>query len=394
MSRLERAKRAVALVFLLNGLALASWMSRLPAVRRELDLSPGDLGLLLVALSAGTVLALPSSGPIVARLGPARTVVTGAVLTSGGMVALGSAVALGSTPLAAAALFGYGAGTSSWDVAMNVEAADVERRLGRAVMPRFHAGFSVGTVLGALAGAASAALGIPLVSQLSVTAVAVLLLATGAVPRFLAPAAPSASPGPDRPRAREALTAWRERRTVMIGLVVMAFALAEGIANDWLAIALVDGLDASPATGALGFAAFVSAMTVGRFVGGAVTDRLGRVRTLQLTGGLAAVGVALVVTAPSVPVALAGALLWGLGASLGFPLGMTAAGDDPARSAARVAVVSSIGYLAFLGGPPLLGAVGEVVGVQTALLVAVGAAGAGAVLAPAVRRLEVGAGAR
>jgi predicted MFS family arabinose efflux permease len=375
----ERAKVAVSIVFVLNGLAFASWVSRVPAIRDGLDLTPGRIGLLLLCLSAGTAVALPLSGAVVGRLGPARTVAVSSVVVAAGLVVMALGLAAASVPLVALGMLGYGVGTSSWDVAMNVEAADVERRLGRTIMPRFHAGFSAGTVTGALVGAACARVGIGLPAQLVGTVVVVLVV----VPLTTRSFTPVVPVHEDDERAPGVLAAWREPRTLMIGLVVLAFALAEGIANDWVALALVDGYAASESVAATGFALFVSAMTVGRLFGGSLVERIGRVATLRLTGVLVALGVVVVVWSPGLPGAMAGAVLWGVGASLGFPLGMSAAGDDHLRSAARVSVVSSIGYAAFLGGPPFVGLLADSFGVRQAVVVAAVAGLAGAALAGA-----------
>jgi fucose permease len=378
---LERAKVAVSVVFVVNGLAFASWVARVPAVRDTLGLSPGRVGLLLLAVSAGTVVALPLSGLVVGRLGPARTVAAGVLASAVGLLGLAGGLALESVPAVAAGLFCYGVGTSSWDVAMNVEGADVERRLARTVMPRFHAGFSLGTVLGAGTGAACARAGVPLQVQLAVTAAGVVVAGLLAVRAFL----PVSVAGSGSGGRAGVLAAWREPRTLLIGLLVCAFALCEGIANDWLALSLVDGYDADQAVGAIGYGAFVTAMTLGRVVGGSFVERYGRVATLRVTGVLGAAGVLAVVASPGVAGAMAGAVLWGLGASLGFPLGMSAAADDEAGAAARVSVVSSIGYAAFLGGPPLVGLLADAVEVHRAILVALVAAVVGLLVAAVAR---------
>jgi MFS family permease len=377
----ERAKVAVSVVFVVNGLAFASWAARVPAIRDTLGLTPGQVGLLLLSVSAGTLTALPLSGLVVGRLGPARTVVAAVLVAAAGLLVLAAGLATASVPAVAVGLLGYGAGSSSWDVAMNVEGADVERRLGRTVMPRFHAGFSLGTVLGAGVGAACARAGVPLEAQLAVTVAGILAAGILATRPFL-PVSAAAAGGGGRAGV---LAAWREPRTLLIGLLVCAFALCEGIANDWLALSLVDGYDATQAVGAVAFGTFVTAMTLGRLVGGSFVERYGRVATLRATGVLVMAGVLAVVTSPGVPGALAGAVLWGLGASLGFPLGMSAAGDEETRAAARVSVASSIGYTAFLGGPPLVGLLADHVGVHRAVLVALGAAAVGLLVARAAR---------
>ena len=144
--------------------------------------------------------------------------------------------------------------------------------------------------------------------------------------------------------------------------------------------------------GALGFGVFVTMMTTGRALGTMVIDRLGRVTTLRLSALAAGIGIVLVVVGPWLPVAIIGGVLWGAGAALGFPLGMSAAADDPAWSAPRLGVVTSIGYLAFLAGPPLVGFVADGVGVRRAVSVVLVALVLIAVLAPVERPLEPAGG--
>ncbi len=367
---LERSKVAVSVAFIANGVAFAGWLSRAPALRAELDLSTAGFGLLLLCLSGAAVVALPLSGPLVHRLGPARAVALGTagVVTGGLVLALG--LHGGSRWLAGVGLVLSGLGTSTWDVAQNVEGADVERRLGRTLMPRLHAGFSIGTIAGAGLGAAAAALGVSVAVQVLATMALVAVAMVPAVRWFLPAELPAAQTGG---ASAAALRAWREPRTLLIGLIMLGFGFTEGSANDWLAIAAVDGYGASDALGAVTFGAFVAAMTVGRLAGGSALERWGRVPVLRATCACALAGLLLVVFGGSLPVALAGTLLWGVGASLGFPIGMSAAADDPVRAAVRVSVASSIGYGAFLAGPPLIGFLAGRVGVLHALLVVFGA---------------------
>ena len=378
----ERAKVAVAASFALNGFAFASWIARVPAARDRLSLSEAGLGLLLLCMSAGSVLALPATGALVHRFGPARTALGGGALVVAGLLVLSAGLTTAVVPLAGLGLFLGGAGIGVWDVSMNVEGADVEQRLGRAVMPRFHAGFSLGTVAGALVGAGAAASGVSLAAQLVVTAVLVVAGLTAATRSFL----PVRDLVDGEPRAGSGVgRAWRERRTLLIGLLVLAFAFAEGTANDWLALALVDGYGVSGAVAAVGFGVFVAAMTVARMVGTSLLDRYGRVAVLRATAAAVGVGVLLFVFSPTVPLALTGAVLWGLGAALGFPVGMSAAADEPERAAARVSVVSAIGYTAFLAGPPLIGFLAEDTGILRALLVVLGVLVAGTLAVGAAR---------
>jgi fucose permease len=151
--------------------------------------------------------------------------------------------------------------------------------------------------------------------------------------------------------------------------MVLAFALTEGVANDWLALALIDGYDVEDWVGVAGFAVFVTAMTTGRLLGTTLLDRFGRVPVLRATALAGIVGVLLVVLGGSAPVVVLGIVVWGLGASLGFPVGMSAGADDPLRAARRVATISTIGYAAFFAGPPVIGWVADHVGTLDALLV-------------------------
>jgi fucose permease len=363
MSASVPARNAVATAFIVNGLLFASLVSRVPDLRSGLHLSNSGLGLLLLAIAAGSLLALPSTGWLITRTSAGAVVRAGTALCAVGLVvaALGAAV-LSTVPLAALGLFTYGIGTGMWDVSMNVEGAEVERGLGRSVMPRFHAGFSLGTIAGAGVGVAVTAVGAPMLLHLGVVSVVGAAIAARGTRAFL--------PAVHHPEADTSSgSAWREPRTIVVGLMILCFAVAEGSANDWLSLALIDGYDVEHWVGVAGYAVFVTAMTVGRMSGTVVLDRFGRARVLWATAAAAAIGVVLVVVGDHVLLVVLGILVWGLGASLGFPVGMSAAADEAARAAARVSVVSTIGYAAFLAGPPLLGALGDRVGTLHALLV-------------------------
>jgi predicted MFS family arabinose efflux permease len=244
---------------------------------------------------------------------------------------------------------------------MNVHGAIVERHLGRAIMPRFHAGFSVGTVAGALGGVAMVALGVSVTAHLAIVALTAAIGVPIAVKGFLRdPEADGRrSPASDGRTARGSLGAWRERRTLLIGVFVLALAFAEGTGNDWISLAMIDGHQAQPAVGTLAFAVFLAAMTAGRWFGPQLLDEHGRIPVLRTTLVVAIVGLLLFTLGPSTEIAFVGALLWGAGISLGFPVGMSAGADDPSLAAARVGVISSIAYCAFLAGPPLIGLIAQ-----------------------------------
>ncbi|MGY1841841.1 MULTISPECIES: MFS transporter [unclassified Modestobacter] len=385
-AQVRAATRATYVAFIGAGFAFASWAARIPQVRTRLDLDPAGLGLVLLAIAAGSVIALPLSGPVIARLGSRRTVTLMAGLLTVALVIVAVAPLIGVLPLVLG-LFVMGFANGAWDVGMNVQGAVVERHLDRAVMSRFHAGFSLGTVIGALGGAAMVALDVPVTAHLLGVAVVVAVVVPPAVRGFVPDV--EDTPGGERPAEPGGVLArWREPRTLLIGLFVLAFAFAEGTANDWISIALIDGYGASPAVGTLSFAVFLAAMTAARWVGPPLLDRYGRVPLVRALAGLAVVGLLLFVFGPNTGVAFAGALLWGAGTSLGFPVGMSAAADDPAHAATRVSVVASIGYCAFLAGPPLIGFLGHELSVLRALtvvavLLAVATAIAGTLREPA-----------
>ena len=377
--RVTAATRVTYGAFIGAGFAIASWASRIPQVRQHLGLTPAALGLVLLAMAAGSVIALPISGFIIHWLNTRLTVTVMAVLVAAALAIVGLGYLVGVVPVVIG-LFLFGFANGAWDVAMNVQGADVEQHLGRAIMPRFHAGFSLGTVAGALLGAAMVALSIPVTAHLIAVAVIVVGVVPLMVRRFLPDAGPPrAAPrprsrpdraaGPDLTAVRRPslLSRWREPRTLLVGLFVLAFAFSEGTGNDWIGVALIDGHHAPPAVGTLGFAVFLTAMTTGRWIGPGLLDRYGRVVVVRALALVAVIGLILFVFSPTVALAFPGALLWGAGTSLGFPVGMSAAADEPAAAAGRVSVVASIGYCAFLGGPPLIGFLGSHEGVLHAL---------------------------
>ena len=365
MTRLIDARNAVGLSFFLNGATFATWVSRLPEIRHRLDLTNGELGVVLLAGSIGSILALTCAGAIIARVGAATAVRAGVTVDTIGMAGIAvGAVVLDSAPAVAVALFVWGVGMGLWDVSMNVEGAGVEHRMERNIMPRFHALFSLGSVVGAGLGSLMTRTEVPMIAVLPVAAVLIFASVQATTGAFLPREVEELEHAP----RGMVLAAWREPRTLLIGLMVLALALTEGSANDWLAIALVDGHGVAAWMGVAGFAVFVSAMTTGRFLGATLLDRFGRAATLWGTMALAAVGVLLVVYGANAALIVTGIVLWGVGASLGFPVGMSAAADDPVRAPARVSVVSTIGYTAFLTGPPVLGFIGDRVGALHALL--------------------------
>jgi MFS family permease len=387
------ATAATYTAFIGSGFAFASWASRIPQVSHRLHLNPGTLGLVLLAVAAGSLLALPLSGPVVTRFGSAATVRVMSVLLGAGLATAAVGSLVGVVPVVVGLLL-LGFANGAWDVAMNVQGTVVERRLGRSVMSRFHAGFSLGTVAGALLGAAMVELGVPVAAHLAAVALAVAAAVSWSARRFIPDHDGEAEPvGRGGPARSGALTAWREPRTLLVGVFVLAFAFAEGTGNDWIGVATIDDRHVAAPIGTLAFATFLAAMTAGRWVGPGLLDRYGRVPVVRALAVVGIAGALLFVLGPSPVYAFAGALLWGCGASLGFPVGMSAGGDDPRRAAARVSVIASIGYCAFLAGPPVIGFLGDRVTVLRALLLVALLFGLAALVAANVRPPRPGAAA-
>jgi MFS family permease len=358
-------------VFACCGVASASMAARIPAISLALGLTTAEVGVLLTAVAVGSIVGLLLSGHLVATFGARKTLFV-AFLTAAAAIAVASvAIAVfGSFVASFAALIVFGAAFGTSDVAMNVSGAANERAIGRSIMPMYHGFFSIGTIAGAGIGTVAEALHVPL--QLHITVIAVLIAAAVVIAlRSLgSEAAPENADGePHAPSTwRTRLSIWRDPRTILIGLIVLGFAFTEGSSNDWLSYAMVHGHGTSAATGALVYSVFVAAMTIGRLSGVRLIDRFGRVAVLRSTAVLAAVGLLIFIFVPVFWVDMVAVVMWGIGASLGFPVGMSAAADDPQKAAARVSAVATIGYCAFLVGPPAIGFLGNQFGILNGLL--------------------------
>lgn len=380
------ARNGDLVVFGVNGMVIASWLSRLPDIKQHMQLSTSALSVLLLAIAVGSILGLPSAGKIADKLGAKNTVRIGGLVALVGIFAAAWGVELNQgVVIPAIGLWFFGFAVGVWDVAQNLEGSVIEQKLDRAIMPWFHAAFSGGTVAGALVGALATEIQLPVLLHIgAITLISSVLLGWG-TKRFLAHETPVSSDASEK--APKQKSAWLEPRTLLVGLMVLAAAFTEGTANDWMALGFVEGHGTSSTLGVIGLATFLTFMAAGRIFGTKALDKYGRVPVLRILFGAAVVGCLLVVFGGTVG-AFIGAAIWGLGASLGFPVGMSAASDEPQRAAARISVVATLGYVAFLAGPPVLGFLGDSIGILRALL-AVGVVGALAFFAvPAAKPLK------
>ncbi|AOS64099.1 MFS transporter [Actinoalloteichus hymeniacidonis] len=379
------AQRRLALfvLFFLPGIGISSWVTRTPAIRDLLDASTAQMGLVLFGLSVGSMVGILSAGPLVKRTGARPIIVLGISSFVLSMPTIGLGSALSMPLLVAAGLCLFGLGMGAGEVAMNVEGADVEKALGKPFLPALHGCFSLGTVVGAAAGIVFTATEFSVVWHLLIVG-AIAFAAFALVIRAVPPGTGrSIETKPAEGTVRRGPVLWRDSRLLLIGGIMLAVALTEGTANDWLPLIMVDGHGFDAELGSAIYAAFAAAMTVGRFVGGRIVERVGRSRVLGGSAVLGVLGLALVMVVDNQIVAGAAVVLWGLGTSLGFPVALSAAGDSGPDTAARVSFVATVGYVAFLVGPPVLGFFGEEFGLRAALILPMVLLAAAVFLSPA-----------
>ena len=364
-------------MFFVNGVVLASWVPHIPAVKARHALSDGDLGLVLLAMAVGAVVALPLAGGLVARFGSRRMTSLAAV---GLCLCLPLPVVAPSVALLALSLVVFGAVNATLDVSMNAQAVIVEREYGRAIMSAFHGLFSAGMLAGSGAAVVTMAAGAGDVPHVVGSALVALLAVGANLPALVpTPAGGARAPVFARPTG------------VLIGLGALAFCglLAEGAMGDWSAVYLHDTLGSSEALAGTGFAAFSLAMAAGRFTGDRLVARLGPARVLRATSASAAVGLGVALVLGDAGAGVAGCGMVGLGIANAVPILFSAAARVPGVDAGHgIAGVASLGYLGLLAGPPLIGLAADAFGLRLALAIVgvacgVIALGAGIVPAPA-----------
>ncbi|MEV7023250.1 MFS transporter [Kitasatospora sp. NPDC093558] len=371
--------------FAVDGFLFATWVVRIPDVRSQVNASHSALGLALLCLSIGAVLTMPLVGRLCLRYG-SRPV------TVGSLALLSLAVPLPAHTHSVAALGGvlllFGAGYGGANVAMNSAAVDLVAQLRRPVMPSFHAGYSLGGLVGAgvgglLAGTLSASWTLALGGLLG-------LAITGAAGVVLlrSPEAPQVSGGSSGSGSGANETGGAAPRAglivVLLGLTALCTAYGEGAIADWTTLHLTDDVHASAGTAAAGYAAYAFAMTSGRVGGTWLSIRLGQTRLMLLGGLTAAAGMLVAALAPSVPVAIGGFVLVGLGLANLFPLAIARAGT--AGGPQGVALASTLGYGGMLIGPVVIGFLADAASLPLALTTVAVAAAAGALLPLTVRR--------
>lgn len=363
---LKRARLAVLAAFFINGAAMATWVSRIPAMQAKLSLSEGALGLVLMGLSTGVLSALFLAGGLIARFSSAKATVGAGIVMSLSLIPLAWA---NSPVILWITLFIVGAGTSLMDVSMNDQAVLVERQAGRPLMSSFHATYSIGGLAGALAGAGMAATEF-FTPAIHFALVGALLAATLIYCyRLYIHIQPEKTAGGPVFRLPE-------RALWMLGVIAFCTALAEGSMADWSAVYLNQVLSTTTSMAALGFAGFSATMTLGRLLGDRLIARFHAEKLVRVGGLIATAGFVIVILTKSPALAIAGFALIGAGVANIIPLAYSVAGNFPGvSSSAGIAGVATIGYAGFLAGPPVIGIVAEGTSLRVAfILVAVLAA--------------------
>jgi MFS family permease len=354
----------------------ASLFARMPAIKADLALSEGELGLALLCAAVGLIVSQPIAGALATRFGSRPMTAVGVVLY-GGLVALPALA--GSLPAFAVAFFVAGAGSGVMDVAMNAQGALAEERHPRAIFGSFHAGFSFGAMGGAALAGGVAALGVdPVPHLLAVGAVAIAagLVAT----RWMLPPSADAQADGGAPRR----FARPSGALAVLGAIALCAAISEGAVGDWSAILLAEWRGASEAVAAAGLTVFSAAMGTARLAADPLRERFGAPRLIRGSALVAAAGITVVVLPLGVALTVAGFAVAGFGLASLFPMALLLGSRTPGQSsAAGIAAVSTAGYAGFLVGPAVIGLVAEATTLPVGLAILIPLSGAVAALAQA-----------
>ncbi|GAA1886426.1 MFS transporter [Lapillicoccus jejuensis] len=387
---LTRWRNAELVAFALGGVVVAAFGSRLPSIQSSLDVSKAVLGAAITGVTLGALAGLSAAAWIHARFGARRGVGASLVVSALGLGVIGMSADLARSVVGVTTgLVLVGLGTGTLDVLINVEGAALERAAGRTLMPLLHAAWSGGAVIGGALGALSAAVGLAAHLQFALEGAAVVGAAVYVVRGLPAVAvevdARPAEIGSRRDRFLAWCRTWSSVRLLLIGLVMLGAEFGEGSANSWLTLAARAEHHHSDAVAASYFVLFAVGEMSARLLGSSLVDRFGRVAVVRVTASAGVVGMVVFITTDAWWLTAVGTVLWAIGVSMGFPLGMSAAAESGPNSAARVSVVAAIGYTSSLVGPPVVGLVADRVGLLDALWIVAALLAVAAALAPAVR---------
>lgn len=351
------------MVFFVNGALFGNWVLRIPAIKDQIDADTGPLGLALLCLAVGALLSKPFAGQLVARYGSRPITRVGITLTCLALMLPALAVNVVTLGLA---LIGFGAALGVLDVGQNAHGVAVQHRLGRPVMSSLHGMFSVGGLLGSLAGGGAVAQGLSPLVHFALAAAVLGTVALTASARLLPASSDVAPKAAQGGWAR--LPAEHRWPLVLLGLVGLCGMMGEGAIADWGAIYLRGDLGTSAAFAALGYSSYSIAMAVGRFLGDRYLARWGEVRVVMIAVTSAGCAFAVGLLAGHPAAALCGITVLGLGLSIVVPATLSMAGRLGGQTAGpAITVVSSIACTGILAGPPLIGFLAQLTGLPMAL---------------------------
>ncbi|NWA03043.1 MFS transporter [Pseudomonas gingeri] len=352
--RLEQMSTRIA--FFIAGFGVAAWAPLVPYAKARAGLDEGTLGLLLLCLGVGSIIAMPVAGALASRFGCRRVLTVGTLLIC---LALPLLATVSSLPLLVAALFLFGAGLGSVDSTVNLQAVIVERASGKTMMSGFHGLFSLGGIAGAAGVSALLGLGLSPLAAIGVVIVFLILALLKAAPHLLPYGSASAGPAFAVPHGV----------VLFIGLLCFVVFLAEGAMLDWSAVFLSAERQVPDAYAGLGYAAFALTMTLGRLTGDAIVRRLGAKPVIVIGGITAAVGLALSTLAPAWEAALLGYALVGAGCSNIVPVLYTAVGKQKVMpESIAIPAITTLGYAGILAGPAAIGFIAHASSLSLAFL--------------------------
>lgn len=354
---------ATASILFTRALLFSTWLSRGPEVQQALSLNTAQMGLFVMLFPLGGLAGVFFANTITVRWGSKVTGSVVFILGAAAMVVLGLSLMEGNLFLSALALFVMGLPMAVADFLGNYEGTEVDRYSERSLFPAIHAAFGIGMLLGA--GGASLAIdaGWSLIENYLLVAVIVAVGSVWASLQFPARKTPILKP---RTAQRQYTVAvWKEKRTLLIGIVGFSFVMAEISAGTWVPIALTaSGFSGSAA--AFAYGVFWIVITFGRLIGGFVVEKIGRYRTVLLSTLITASGILVFMLVDVVAIPFVGLVLWGLGMSMGLPMAVAAMSDDPKMAPQRINMIITVGYISSIAVGPGLGAVGEIAGIYVA----------------------------
>lgn len=344
---------AASVFFFIEGLIFATWASRIPAIQSKLHLSDGALGGVLFALPAGLMVSLPLSGWLVSKYGSRPMMIAGSVIYPFILLLLASSSSVVQIILS---LFFFGIMGNLINIAMNTQAVGIESLYGRSVMASFHGFWSLAGFSGAVIGTFFISRGYPPFFHFSIVCSFVILLVLISY-KFTLPH--------DTKHQSQKIFVKPDKKLLLLGLIGFCCLLCEGAMADWSGVYFKKIVVAPAALITLGYVAFTGTMALGRFLGDWVVTKLGVKRMLQISGTMISSGLLISVIFPYLFSATAGFLLVGFGVSSVVPIVYGLAGKSTTMSpGTALAAVSTIGFLGFLIGPPVIGFIAQLISLR------------------------------